>query len=59
MRPKKSTHYAVGTLKREHSKKGITLSMADVLIAAVAIHNQLTLLTFQWLITIELPASFA
>jgi predicted nucleic acid-binding protein len=33
-----------GTLKREHSKKGITLSMSDVLIAAVAIHNQLTLI---------------
>ena len=34
-----------GLLKRDHSKKGITLSMTDALIAAVAIHNQLTLIT--------------
>src|SRR5579885_3830218 len=34
-----------GQLKRDHSKKGSTLSLADCLVAAVAIHNQLALLT--------------
>lgn len=34
-----------GELKREHRRKGITLNLGDVIIAAVAIHNQLTLLT--------------
>jgi predicted nucleic acid-binding protein len=34
-----------GTLKLTHAKKGVTLSLIDALIAAVAIHNQLTLIT--------------
>ena len=34
-----------GALKRDHAKKGVTLSLADSIIAAVAIHNQLTLIT--------------
>jgi predicted nucleic acid-binding protein len=34
-----------GLLKRDHAKKGITLATTDVTIAAVAIHNQLTLIT--------------
>jgi predicted nucleic acid-binding protein len=34
-----------GELKRDHSKKGISLATTDVTIAAVAIHNQLTLVT--------------
>jgi predicted nucleic acid-binding protein len=34
-----------GLLKRDHVKKGITLAATDVTIAAVAIHNQLTLIT--------------
>jgi len=34
-----------GHLKREHARKGVTLSLTDALIAAVAIHNQLTLIT--------------
>jgi tRNA(fMet)-specific endonuclease VapC len=34
-----------GELKREHARKGTTLNLADVMIAAVAIHHQLTLLT--------------
>lgn len=34
-----------GDLKRKYSKKGITLSTADVLIAATAIKNHLTLVT--------------
>lgn len=34
-----------GLIKRDHGKKGITLSLTDALIAAVAIHNQLTLIT--------------
>jgi predicted nucleic acid-binding protein len=34
-----------GQLKRTHSKKGISLSLPDVIVAAVAIHNQLTLIT--------------
>lgn len=34
-----------GEYKREYSKKGITLSLSDVIIAAVAISNNLTLIT--------------
>jgi predicted nucleic acid-binding protein len=34
-----------GLLKRDYSKTGITLGLADALIAAVAIHNRLTLIT--------------
>jgi predicted nucleic acid-binding protein len=34
-----------GRLKRDHGKKGITLSLPDAIVAAVAIHNQLTLIT--------------
>ena len=34
-----------GDLKREHGRKGMTLNLGDVIIAAVAIHDQLTLLT--------------
>jgi|SRR5579883_396293 predicted nucleic acid-binding protein len=34
-----------GSLKRDHSKKGITLSLTDAMIAAVAIQHQLTLIT--------------
>ena len=34
-----------GELKREFRKKGITLSISDTLIAAVAIHHGLSLLT--------------
>jgi tRNA(fMet)-specific endonuclease VapC len=34
-----------GELKRRHSKKGITLSTADVLIAATAMQNRLMLVT--------------
>ena len=34
-----------GRLKRDHSRKGKTLTMSDTIIAAVAIHNQLTLIT--------------
>ena len=34
-----------GLLKRDHSKRGVTLSLTDAIIAAVAIHNQLTLIT--------------
>jgi predicted nucleic acid-binding protein len=34
-----------GLLKRDHAKKGITLSATDVTIAAVAIHHQITLIT--------------
>ena len=34
-----------GTLKRVHAKRGVTLSLARVLIAAVAIQNELTLIT--------------
>ena len=37
--------YIAGNLKRKYSKKGITLSTADVLIAATAIKNHLTLVT--------------
>ena len=34
-----------GSLKYDYSKKGVTLSLTDAIIAAVAIHNQLTLIT--------------
>jgi len=34
-----------GELKRDHRHKGITLNLGDVIIAAVALSNQLTLLT--------------
>jgi len=34
-----------GELKREHARKGITLNLGDAIIAAAAIHNELTLLT--------------
>jgi predicted nucleic acid-binding protein len=34
-----------GELKRDYALKGTTLNLGDVIIAAVAIHNKLTLLT--------------
>jgi len=34
-----------GLLKRDHARKGITLSLTDAMIAAVAIHHQLILMT--------------
>ncbi len=34
-----------GIIRRDHSRKGVTLSLADAIVAAVAIHNQLTLIT--------------
>ena len=34
-----------GQLKRDYAKKGRTLNLGDVLIAATALHNGLTLLT--------------
>lgn len=34
-----------GLIKREYSKKGITLATTDVTIASVALHHQLTLIT--------------
>src|SRR5262245_54956664 len=34
-----------GSFKRDHAKKGITLSTTDAIIAAVAVDNQLTLMT--------------
>ena len=34
-----------GELKRDYARKGTTLNLGDVIIAAVAIHNKLTLLT--------------
>ena len=34
-----------GELKREHRRRGTTLNLGDVIIAAVAIHNQLFLIT--------------
>ena len=34
-----------GTLKRDYAKKGQTLNLGDVLIAATAMHNGLSLLT--------------
>lgn len=37
--------YIAGNLKRKYSKMGITLSTADVLIAATAIKHHLTLVT--------------
>jgi len=39
------TARSAGELKREHSRKGITLNLGDVIIAAVALSNQLILLT--------------
>lgn len=41
-----------GRLKREHGRRGKTLSIADIIIAAVAIHNRLTLMTDN---TIDFP----
>ena len=34
-----------GSFKRDHARKGITLSTTDATIAAVAVHNQLILMT--------------
>jgi predicted nucleic acid-binding protein len=34
-----------GLLRRDYSRKGITLTISDTIIAAVAIYNQLTLIT--------------
>lgn len=34
-----------GLLKRDYAHKGVTLNLGDVIIAAVALHNRLTLLT--------------
>ena len=34
-----------GLLKRDHAKKGITLATTDATIAAVALHNELSLIT--------------
>src|ERR1039457_6779974 len=34
-----------GELKRDYARKGTTLNLGDVIIAAVAIHYELTLLT--------------
>ena len=34
-----------GELKRDYARKGTTLNLGDVIIAAVAIHSKLTLLT--------------
>jgi len=34
-----------GLLKRDHAKKGQTLNLGDVIIAATALHNNLTLIT--------------
>jgi predicted nucleic acid-binding protein len=34
-----------GELKRDYARKGVTLNLGDVIIAAVAIHYELTLLT--------------
>lgn len=34
-----------GLLKRDYGKKGVSLSLTDTIIAAVAIHNELTLMT--------------
>ena len=34
-----------GELKRDYARKGTTLNLGDVIIAAVAVHNQITLLT--------------
>jgi len=37
--------YLAGELKREYSKKGLTFSTSDALIAATAIKNNLSLVT--------------
>jgi predicted nucleic acid-binding protein len=34
-----------GEFKRDYARKGTTLNLGDVIIAAVAIHNEVTLLT--------------
>jgi predicted nucleic acid-binding protein len=34
-----------GELKRDYARKGTTLNLGDVIMAAVAIHDELTLLT--------------
>lgn len=34
-----------GLLKRDHSRKGKTLNLGDVIVAATVLHNRLTLLT--------------
>lgn len=34
-----------GLLKRDYGKKGVSLSLTDTIIAAVAIHNELPLMT--------------
>ena len=34
-----------GALKRDYARKGNTLNLGEVIIAAVAVHNELTLLT--------------
>jgi predicted nucleic acid-binding protein len=34
-----------GELKREYGRKGVTLNLGDVMIAAVAIYHELTLMT--------------
>jgi predicted nucleic acid-binding protein len=34
-----------GLIKRDYRKKGITLATTDVIIAAVALHHQITLIT--------------
>src|SRR5271157_3214333 len=34
-----------GELKREYARKGVTLNLGDVIIAAVAIYHELTLMT--------------
>jgi predicted nucleic acid-binding protein len=34
-----------GELKRDYGRKGITLAISDATIAAVALHNELTLIT--------------
>jgi predicted nucleic acid-binding protein len=34
-----------GEFKRDYARKGTTLNLDDVIIAAVAVHNELTLLT--------------
>lgn len=34
-----------GEFKRNYARKGVTLNLGDVIIAAVAIHHELTLLT--------------
>jgi predicted nucleic acid-binding protein len=34
-----------GGLKRDYARKGTTLNLGDVIVAAVAVHNQIALLT--------------